>query len=272
MTLTTAVESYVRAQRSRGAVYQTIPFLLRSFVRSAGDIPVEQVSPEAIRTFCRGKGPPTRAQANKYSALRNFFRDLVARGHLSVSPVTDPPPRVQRNFEPHIYSREEVQRLLDATHILQNRSHALRPRPSEHSCCCSTGLACDPARPGDCGSATWTWENVFSGCGTRNSSSRELYPSARPYARSCKPTAMPARPCRPHLATDPPSQPPLAAAHCPLVPCPGPSPVSGTLLASATRRRPAGNRASTICAIIPSPGLFRVRLGSSGKPSVFSMR
>ena len=127
MTLATAVESYVCAQRARGAVYQTIPFLLRAFVRSAGDIPVEQVSSEAIRTFCRGNGAPTRAQENKYSALRNFFQDLVARGQLSVSPVTDPPPRVQHNFEPHIYSREEVQRLLDATHILKNRSLALRP-------------------------------------------------------------------------------------------------------------------------------------------------
>ncbi len=127
MTLAAAVESYVRAKRSRGAVYQTIPFLLRSFVRSTGDIPVEEVSPEAIRAFCRGNGPPTRAQVNKYSALRNFFQDLVARGVLSISPVTDPPPRAQRTFEPHIYSREEVQRLLDATHILQNRSHALRP-------------------------------------------------------------------------------------------------------------------------------------------------
>ena len=127
MTLATAVESYVRAKRSRGAVYRTIPFLLRSFVRSAGDIPVEEVSPEAVRAFCRADGPPTRAQENKYSALRNFFQDLVARGQLRNSPVTDPPPRSQRSFEPHIYSREEVQRLLDATQILQDRSRPLRP-------------------------------------------------------------------------------------------------------------------------------------------------
>ena len=127
MTLATAVESYVRAKRSRGAVYQTIPVLLRSFVRASGDILLEEVSPEAIRAFCRGNGPPTRAHENKYSALRCFFREMVARGELGSSPVTDPPPRVQRNFQPHIYSQEEVQRLLDATHILEHRSCPLRP-------------------------------------------------------------------------------------------------------------------------------------------------
>ena len=127
MTLAAAVTSYIRAKRSRGAVYQTIPFLLRGFVRSVGDIPVAEVSSEAVRAFCRDDGPPTRAHANKHSALRNFFQDLVLRGHLSTSPVTDPPPRVTHNFEPHIYSRQEVQRLLDATHILHDRSRPLRP-------------------------------------------------------------------------------------------------------------------------------------------------
>lgn len=128
MTLAAAIESYVRAKRSQGAIYQRIEPLLRSFARTVGDIPVEEVSPDAIRTFCRGNGPPTRWQENKYSALRNFFQHLVARAHLSASPVTDPPPRVRRDFVPHIYSRAEMRRLLDATRILEARSRPLRPQ------------------------------------------------------------------------------------------------------------------------------------------------
>lgn len=127
MTLAVAIESYVRAKRSQGAIYQNIELLLRSFTRTAGDIPVEKVSPDAVRTFCRGNGPPTRSQANKYSALSNFFQHLVARGHLSASPVTDPPPRVRSDFVPHIYTREEMRRLLGATSILEHRSRPLRP-------------------------------------------------------------------------------------------------------------------------------------------------
>ncbi len=128
MTVAAAVESYIRAKRSQGAIYQKIEPLLRSFARTVGDISVEEVSPDAIRTFCRGHGPPTRWQANKYSTLRNFFQHLVARAHLSASPVTDPPPCVRRDFVPHIYSRAEVRRLLDATRILEDRSRPLRPQ------------------------------------------------------------------------------------------------------------------------------------------------
>ena len=127
MNLADAIDSYIRAKRAQGAIYQTIEPLLRSFVRSVGDIPVEEVSTEAIRTFVRGRGPATRWRANKHSALRNFFQHLVDRAQLSSSPVTDPPPRVRRDFVPHIYSREEMRRLLDATFILEDRSRPLWP-------------------------------------------------------------------------------------------------------------------------------------------------
>ena len=47
----------------------------------------------------------------------------MTRGHLSASPLPEPAPRIPRSFEPYIYSRDELQRLLDATEILEdNRS------------------------------------------------------------------------------------------------------------------------------------------------------
>ena len=148
MTLLTAIASYVFAQRSRGAIYQSIESLLRSFARAVGDVPVEEVTPAAVRMFWRGQGPLTRSHENKYSALKNFFQHLVARGHLGASPLTDPPPRVRRRFAPHIYSREEVQRLLDATGILQDRRHPLRPETFRAVLLLlyGTGLRCCEAR------------------------------------------------------------------------------------------------------------------------------
>jgi len=65
-----------------------------------------------------GIGAPTRWWERKHYTLRDFFAYLVARGHMSASPLPELAPRIPRSFEPYIYSREELQRLLDSTEIL----------------------------------------------------------------------------------------------------------------------------------------------------------
>ena len=127
MTLATAVDSYISAKRSRGAIYEREGPILLSFVRATGDIPVGEVSYEQARAFYSGSGPATRWQVHKHSTLRTFFKHLVGRGHLSASPLPDPPPRIRSTFKPYIYSREEIQHLLDATAILRDRRCPRRP-------------------------------------------------------------------------------------------------------------------------------------------------
>jgi site-specific recombinase XerD len=121
MKLTEAIDAYVTLKRSLGAVFNTEERVLRCFTRALGDISVDAIDPEATRAFCRGVGPPTRYWERKHYTLRIFFAYLVARGYLAASPLPEQGPRIPRTFEPHIYSRDELQRLLDATEIL--RSH-----------------------------------------------------------------------------------------------------------------------------------------------------
>ncbi len=125
MKLNEAVESYVALKRSLGAVFSADARILRSFARALGDIPVETIDAQATNAFCRGTGPPTRWWERKHQALRGFFAYLVTRGHLSASPLSEPGPRIPRSFEPYIYSRDELQRLLDATAILED-THSLQ--------------------------------------------------------------------------------------------------------------------------------------------------
>jgi len=128
MNLHPAVESYVALKRSLGAVFAAETRILRSFAREAGDIPVETISAEACHTFCRGTGPPTRWWERKHYTLHNFFSFLVSRGHLATSPVFPARPKRLRCFQPYIYSREEVQRLLNATAILEDPRSPLQDR------------------------------------------------------------------------------------------------------------------------------------------------
>jgi len=127
MNLHAAIDSYVALKRSLGAVFRSDARILRSFGKLVGDMALGAIDPEICRSFCRGTEPPTRWWECKHYALRAFFTFLVSRGHLDASPLPDDPPKILRCFEPYVYSRDELKRLLDATAILQNRRTPLEP-------------------------------------------------------------------------------------------------------------------------------------------------
>jgi integrase/recombinase XerD len=120
MTLTEAVDSYIALKRSLGAVFSAETRILRSFARAIGDVPLDAIDSEETHAFCRGTGAPTQWWVRKHYTLRGFFTYLVSRGHASASPLPEQVPRVPQAFEPYIYSRAELQRLLDATAILED--------------------------------------------------------------------------------------------------------------------------------------------------------
>jgi site-specific recombinase XerD len=128
MNLSEAIDSSITLKRSLGAVFRAEGRILRSFLQRFGDIPIDTLCPAACRAFCRGTGLPTRWWERKYYTLRDFFVFWLARGHLAVSPLGDAGPKVPRSFEPYIYSRAELQRLLDATAILEHENSALSPQ------------------------------------------------------------------------------------------------------------------------------------------------
>jgi integrase/recombinase XerD len=54
----------------------------------------------------------------KHGTLNPFFRYLVGRGYLTISPLPTPPRKMPSSFRPYVYSHEEIKRLLDATRIV----------------------------------------------------------------------------------------------------------------------------------------------------------
>lgn len=128
MKLHTAIESYISHRRSLGAVFCTDARVLRSFARAAQDVGVRSITPQLCRTFCRGNGPPTRHWERKHTTLRGFFDFLVVRGHLDVSPLQGPSPKVSHDFVPRILCLEELQCLLEATAVLQLQRSTLAPQ------------------------------------------------------------------------------------------------------------------------------------------------
>ncbi len=146
MMLDEAIENYISLKRSLGAVFVSDTRVLRSFGYALGNVPVETISRDACYAFCRGTGPPTRWWERKHQTLKGFFKYLVSRGHLTASPLPEPGPRISRSFQAYIYSRDELQRLLDATYILETSRFPLQPLTfrSLLLVLCSAGL-----RPGE---------------------------------------------------------------------------------------------------------------------------
>lgn len=157
MNLQAAIDSYLSLKRSLGAVFLAETRILQSFGRAVGDIPVDTIDVPACRAFCRGTGPPTRWWERKHYTLRDFFAFLVSRGHLAAVPLPEAGPKLPRSFEPYVYSRDEIQRLLDATDLLEDERAPLQHitfrtlllvlyvaglRPSEglHLRCCDVDL------------------------------------------------------------------------------------------------------------------------------------
>jgi len=126
MTLTEAIDSYLTLKQALGAVFSAETRILRSFGRALGDIPLDAIDRQATYAFCRGTGPPTRWWERKHQTLRGFFAYLVGRGHLATSLLPEPAPPIPRSFEAYIYSRDELQRLLDATAILEDSRSPLQ--------------------------------------------------------------------------------------------------------------------------------------------------
>ena len=112
MKLQQAIDQYVSHKRSLGMQCQTMARLLRAFCKAIGDVEVDQASADAVSAFIYGRGPVTSTLHHKFQTLRSFYRYLLRRGHVAHSPLPTQVPKEPERLIPYIYSREELQRLL----------------------------------------------------------------------------------------------------------------------------------------------------------------
>jgi integrase/recombinase XerD len=115
MKLSDVVASYIAHKQAMGMRFATEARILKSFCRALGDVTLQEVKPDRVSAYLAGTGPVTRFCERKHTTLKGFYRFAVARGYAAHSPLPRTVPRPLQAFVPHIYSREELRRLLDAT-------------------------------------------------------------------------------------------------------------------------------------------------------------
>src|ERR1039458_5323926 len=112
-----------------GMRFHTEARTLRSFCRAMGDIAVAEIAAGRVAAYIAGAGPVTRFWHRKHEVLRGFYRFAMARGYAASSPLPKIVPKPP-HFVPHIYSQDELQRLLDATACCEGSRCKLQP----HTC------------------------------------------------------------------------------------------------------------------------------------------
>ena len=90
---------------------------------------IRSVKPRQVAAYLAGRGPITRYWHVKYGALRGFFSYAVTRGYLSASPLPATVPKQPARFVPHIYSTDELRRLLDGTASYQKHQSIILMEP-----------------------------------------------------------------------------------------------------------------------------------------------
>ena len=114
MTLHKAVKQYIALKRSLGFRFHADSVILTAFSKAMGKVSLGQVNPEAVRAYLDGKGPVSRHWHRKWEALRPFYRFAVARGLVRRAPLPAYAPKLDTTFTAYIYTRAELQALLQA--------------------------------------------------------------------------------------------------------------------------------------------------------------
>ena len=126
MKLSSAISDYVAYQRSLGVQFLAGEKCLKSFLRGMGDIDLDQIDSDAVWAHLTGHKPIKAHGVNRLSTLRGFYRFLLARGLATSSPLPASVRWPPSAFRPHIFSHEELRRLIAATDSLEKRWDPLR--------------------------------------------------------------------------------------------------------------------------------------------------
>lgn len=114
MKLSEATANYVAHKQSMGMRFRTEARTLKSFCRAMGEVDIQQVRPDRVQAYLAGTGPVTRFWERKHSVLDGFYRFAIARGYVACTPLPRAYPKPLQPFVPHVYSHEELKRLLGA--------------------------------------------------------------------------------------------------------------------------------------------------------------
>ena len=128
MALGAAIEQYIAWRRAQGAHFQSQARRLRAYARAVGEgAGCDEAGREQADAFLAGNRPGPHGRVQRHTDLAGFYRYAMARGLATSAPLPAQAPRKPPSAPPHVYSRDELRRLLDATRTYAQRICQLEP-------------------------------------------------------------------------------------------------------------------------------------------------
>lgn len=115
MKVTQCVEAYLDHRHACGYEYASAAKLLRRFARFGGKLNISLITDDHLDDFLSRAAPSGNAWQSYYGHLRRFFAFWFGRRQVRRVPKPKLKGGAVRIFHPHIYSRPEIRKLLDAT-------------------------------------------------------------------------------------------------------------------------------------------------------------
>ena len=126
MNLLTLIDQFIKYRQAMGEQWPS-NCTLRAFGRFIGaNAEIADVSPAQVNRFLVGAGPVTLTWHIKLGSLRSFYQYAISRGYVDKSPLPTTFPKRPPVFVPHVYSHEELTRLLQAARGFE-RPSSLEP-------------------------------------------------------------------------------------------------------------------------------------------------
>jgi integrase/recombinase XerD len=123
MKIRLVCQQYVAFRKTLGERCVVNGRYVKAFGRAMGsDVDIAKVQADKVNTFLNGNGPLTTSWQVRHNALLGFYRYAISRGFVSKSPLPLTIPKVLSTFQPHIYSVDELRR------ILRSAESCRRPR------------------------------------------------------------------------------------------------------------------------------------------------
>src|SRR4029077_11429295 len=118
---------YVAFRKSMGDDFSSTESVLETFCRRVGeDTELADVTADHVQAFLIGTGTVSGYWRRKYDALRGLYRYAISRGFIDKAPLPSTAVRAPR-FKPHIYTDDELRRLLDTIPSCLNPPRKLEP-------------------------------------------------------------------------------------------------------------------------------------------------
>lgn len=115
MKLNLVCQQYAAFRKALGERFAVNGRYVRAFCRVMGsDIDIAEVAPDKVNAFLNGNGPLTTSWQVRHNALLGFYRYAISRGFVRKSPLPLTIPKLSPVFQPHIYSVNELRRILDS--------------------------------------------------------------------------------------------------------------------------------------------------------------